>query len=69
MFMHVVHPVLSGPAKERIENSAIKELVVTNSIQLDENRKPANTKELSAGLLAQAIVRVYERESVSVLFD
>src|SRR5699024_12850955 len=64
------HPLLSGPDKERIENSAIKELVVTNSIQLDENRKPANTKELSvAGLLAQAIVRVYERESVSVLFD
>ena len=55
------HPVLSGPAKERIENSAIKELVVTNSIQLDESRKPANTKELSvAGLLAQAIIRVYE---------
>lgn len=64
------HPVLSGPARERIENSAIKELVVTNSIQLDEKRKPANTKELSvAGLLAQAIIRVYERESVSVLFD
>ena len=64
------HPVLSGPAKERIENSAIKELIVTNSILLDENRKPANTKQLSvAGLLAQAIVRVYERESVSVLFD
>ncbi|PCT85654.1 ribose-phosphate pyrophosphokinase, partial [Listeria monocytogenes] len=64
------HPVLSGPAKERIENSAIKELVVTNSIQLDESRKPSNTKELSvAGLLAQAIIRVYERESVSVLFD
>jgi ribose-phosphate pyrophosphokinase len=64
------HPVLSGPAKERIENSAIKELIVTNSIQLDETRKPSNTKELSvAGLLAQAIIRVYERESVSVLFD
>lgn len=64
------HPVLSGPAKERIENSAIKELVVTNSIQLEDSRKPDNTKELSvAGLLAQAIIRVYERESVSVLFD
>ncbi|MFZ8102480.1 ribose-phosphate diphosphokinase, partial [Staphylococcus arlettae] len=64
------HPVLSGPAKERIENSAIKELVVTNSIQLDDERKPEKTKELSvAGLLAQAIIRVYERESVSVLFD
>lgn len=64
------HPVLSGPAKERIENSRIKELVVTNSIQLPEDRKPANVKELSvAELLAQAIVRVYEQESVSVLFD
>lgn len=64
------HPVLSGPAKERIENSAIKELIVTNSIMLDDSRKPSNTKELSvAGLLAQAIIRVYERESVSVLFD
>ena len=64
------HPVLSGPAKERIENSAIKELVVTNSINLDESRKPENTKRLSvAELMAQAIVRVYERESVSVLFD
>lgn len=64
------HPVLSGPARERIENSRIKELVVTNSIQLSEDRKPSNVKELSvAELLAQAIVRVYEQESVSVLFD
>ena len=66
----LTHPVLSGPAKERIENSAIKQLIVTNSIQLEENRKPNNTKELSvAGLIAKAIIRVYERESVSVLFD
>src|SRR5699024_11703955 len=51
------HPVLSGPARERIENSRIKELVVTNSIQLSEDRKPSNVKELSvAELLAQAIV-------------
>ena len=47
MCMLVVHPVLSGPAKERIENSAIKELIVTNSILLDDTRKPSNTKELS----------------------
>ncbi|MDU6507857.1 MAG: ribose-phosphate pyrophosphokinase, partial [Staphylococcus sp.] len=49
---------------------AIKELIVTNSILLDDSQKPSNIKELSvAGLIAQAIVRVYERESVSVLFD
>ncbi|HDT9055583.1 TPA: ribose-phosphate diphosphokinase [Staphylococcus pseudintermedius] len=70
VFACCTHPVLSGPAKERIENSAIKELVVTNSIQLNDEQKPNNITELSvAELLAQAIVRVYERESVSVLFD
>ncbi|MCE5619164.1 ribose-phosphate diphosphokinase [Staphylococcus pseudintermedius] len=70
VFACCTHPVLSGPAKESIENSAIKELVVTNSIQLNDEQKPNNITELSvAELLAQAIVRVYERESVSVLFD
>ncbi|WP_141708485.1 ribose-phosphate diphosphokinase, partial [Staphylococcus aureus] len=54
------HPCLSGQANERIVNSAIKELIVTNSIHLDEDRKPSNTKEISvAGLIAQAIIRVY----------
>ena len=64
-----VHPVLRS-CKERIENSAIKELIVTNSILLDDSQNHQTSKELSvAGLIAQAIVRVYERESVSVLFD
>ena len=64
------HPVLSGPAKERIENSAIKQLIVTNSIQLERIENLIIQKELSvAGLIAKAIIRVYERESVSVLFD
>ncbi|HIV82897.1 MAG TPA: ribose-phosphate diphosphokinase, partial [Candidatus Salinicoccus merdavium] len=60
------HPVLSGPAIERIESSIIKELVVTNSIQLAEDKKIDKIKELSVGaLIAQAIVRVYKEESVS----
>ncbi|WP_462421800.1 ribose-phosphate diphosphokinase [Salinicoccus sp. Marseille-QA3877] len=64
------HPVLSGPAIERIESSIIKELVVTNSIQLAEDKKIDKIKELSVGaLIAQAIVRVYKEESVSTLFD
>ncbi|UOB20460.1 ribose-phosphate diphosphokinase [Macrococcus armenti] len=64
------HPVLSGPAYQRITDSAIKELVVTNSILLPEENKPTKIKQLSVGeLLAQAIVRVYEQESVSILFD
>ena len=64
------HPVLSGPAIERIQDSVIKELVVTNSIQLPEEKKIDKITELSVGeLLAQAIVRVHEQESVSILFD
>lgn len=64
------HPVLSGPAIDRIENSVIKELVVTNSIQLPEEKKIPKIKELSvASLLADAIVRIYENKSVSKLFD
>ena len=64
------HPVLSGPAIERIESSIIKELVVTNSIQLAEEKKIDRITELSVGaLIAQAIVRVYKEESVSTLFD
>lgn len=64
------HPVLSGPAIERIENSVIKELVVTDSIQLSEDKKSPKIHQLSvAKLLADAIVRIYENKSVSKLFD
>jgi len=64
------HPVLSGPAIERIQNSNIKELVVTNSIVLPEEKKIPKIKELSvAPLLGEAIIRVHENQSVSTLFD
>lgn len=64
------HPVLSGPAIERIQNSNIKELVVTNSIVLPEEKKIDKVRELSvAPLIGEAIIRVYEEESVSVLFN
>ena len=64
------HPVLSGPAIERIDNSVIKELVITNSIELPEEKTSPKIKTLSvAHLLAKAIVRVFEEKSVSTLFD
>lgn len=64
------HPVLSGPAIERIENSSIKELVVTNTIQLSEDKLSPKIQQLSvAKLMADAISRVYENKSVSTLFD
>ncbi|WHY86397.1 ribose-phosphate diphosphokinase [Neobacillus novalis] len=64
------HPVLSGPAIERIQNSKIKELVVTNSIQLPEEKKSDKIIHLSvAPLIGEAIIRVHEEQSVSTLFD
>ncbi|ACJ32428.1 ribose-phosphate diphosphokinase [Anoxybacillus flavithermus] len=64
------HPVLSGPAIERIENSKIKELVVTNTIAIPEEKKTNKIVELSvAPLIGEAIIRVHEEQSISALFD
>lgn len=64
------HPVLSGPAIERIQNSKIKELVVTNTIELKDEKKIAKITSLSvAPLIGEAIIRVHEEQSVSTLFD
>lgn len=64
------HPVLSGPAIERIANSKIKELAVTNTIKLDEEKQIDKITTLSVGpLMAEAIIRVHEHTSVSTLFD
>ncbi len=64
------HPVLSGPAIERIHNSKIKELVVTNSIVLSNEKKGEKVTELSvAPLIGEAIIRVHEKQSISMLFD
>lgn len=63
------HPVLSGPALERLANSPIKEVVVTNTIPL-EGKQIDKLKVLSiAPLLGEAIIRIYEDLSVSKLFD
>jgi len=64
------HPVLSGPAINRIEDSRIKELVITNSIPLPEEKLNGKITSLSvAPLIGEAIVRVHELQSVSILFD
>ncbi|MFD2706371.1 ribose-phosphate diphosphokinase [Salibacterium lacus] len=64
------HPVLSGPAIERIENSNIEELAVTNTIVLPEEKQTDKITQLSvAPLIAEAIIRVHEQTSVSTLFD
>jgi ribose-phosphate pyrophosphokinase len=65
------HPVLSGPAIERIASSRLKELVVTNSIPLREEARQLNKiKVLSiAGLLGAAIESIHMETSVSSLFS
>ncbi|MFK5676635.1 MULTISPECIES: ribose-phosphate diphosphokinase [unclassified Ligilactobacillus] len=64
------HPVLSGPAIERIENSPIKQLVVTDSIQLPEEKQIDKLIQVSVGpLIGDAISRIHENESVSPLFN
>jgi len=64
------HGVLSGPAIERLTNSVIKELVITNTIPLPQEKNIDKIKVLSvAPLFSEAIERIYEHLSVSVLFD
>ena len=64
------HPVLSGPALERIEGSEIKEVIVTDTIQLSDRAK--NCKKIKvlsvSGILGEAVRRIYYNDSVSSLF-
>jgi ribose-phosphate pyrophosphokinase len=64
-----VHPVLSGPAISRIQSSPIEEVIVTNSIPLPPDKQVPQLTVLSVGpLLAEAIRRIHDEESVSTLF-
>ncbi len=62
------HPILSGPAYQRIEDSPIDELLVTDTIPL---RKPSEKiKVLSvANIFAEAIQRIHTNDTISALFD
>ncbi|MDP6685892.1 MAG: ribose-phosphate pyrophosphokinase [Candidatus Omnitrophota bacterium] len=70
IYVAVTHPVLSGRAIERIDASSIKKVFVTDTIPVNGERKHAKIKVLSvAPLLAEAIKRIHNEESVSCLFD
>lgn len=64
------HAVLSGPAIDRINNSVLEELIVTNTIPLDSKKEKC--KKLTvlsiASLLGEAIKRIHEESSISSLF-
>ena len=64
------HPVLSGPAMQRLEQSPIREIVVTNTIPIYHPQPSKKIKVLSvAPLVGEAIIRVHEELSVSKLFE
>lgn len=70
VFACATHPVLSGPAVERIQDSVIERFIITNTIPLEEEKKIGKIEAVSvAPIFAEAIKRIHYNESVSLLFD
>lgn len=70
VYASCTHAVLSGPAIERIEKSAITKLVVLDTIQIPEERQSDKIVQLSiANLLADAIIRIHEKRPLSPLYE
>lgn len=70
VFACATHPVLSGPAIERIENSKISELVLLNTLPMPEEKKLEKMTFLSvAPIFAEAMTRIFTNGSISKLFD
>ena len=64
------HAILSGPAIDRLKNSTIKKLIVTDTVHIPDSKKLDNMKIVTvANVFGEAIRRVYEGESVSALFE
>ncbi len=63
------HPVFSGNAIERLEKSCIEEVVVSNSIPVNDHKKCGKIRVLDVSqLLGEAIMRIHNEESISMLF-
>jgi ribose-phosphate pyrophosphokinase len=71
VYAYCTHPVFSGPAVERIKNSQIDEVVITNTIPLSDAAKACTKiRQLSvAFLFAETIRRISDGESVTSLFS
>lgn len=64
------HAVLSGPAMQRLEQSDIKEVIVTNTIASQHPERSNKITTLSvAPLIGEAIIRIHEEQSISTLFE
>jgi ribose-phosphate pyrophosphokinase len=70
VYVLATHPVLSGPAVERLENSIIKEVFVTNTIDLPPKKKIKKINIISVShLLAETIKRQHDGTSMGVVYD
>ena len=70
VYAYATHPVLSGQAIERIEKSAIKEMVLLNTIPMEKEKQIEKIKVLSvAPLFAEAMIRIHTHNSISKLFE
>jgi ribose-phosphate pyrophosphokinase len=70
VYASCTHPVFSGPAKERISKSAVKEVVVTDSLPLNNEKKLGKITVLSvAPLLGEAIHRIHTGLSIGAMFE
>ena len=69
VYAAVTHGVLTKGSKKVIENSPIKELIITDTVEKTFDGIPANTQVVSVGnLFAEAIMSVHENRSISKLF-
>ncbi|MGA2512264.1 MAG: ribose-phosphate pyrophosphokinase [Candidatus Limnocylindrales bacterium] len=69
MYACATHAVLSGPAAERIAESSLREVVVTDSIPIPPEKRGGKIKVVSlAPLIAEAIIRIHRGQSVGALF-
>jgi len=70
VYAAITHPVLCGPALERLKKSALKQLIITDTIQVGKEKSLPIMKVLSvATVLGEAIKRIHCEESISVLFS
>jgi ribose-phosphate pyrophosphokinase len=70
IFVGATHPVLSGPAVKNLKDSSIEEIVVTDTVEIPDNKKMEQLNVLSVGpLFAEAIKRIHSGESVGALFS
>jgi ribose-phosphate pyrophosphokinase len=70
VFACATHGILSGPAIERIENSAISEMALLNTVPIPNDKKIDKISLISvAPLFAEAMARIFTNDSISRLFD